>query len=352
MRKKIKIPEWVKEETRRLRENGYWFWTTGISSTPAHGPLVKNLKSSRSAFISVLAQSEPDNLIRNLLNPSPPLTRKLMVKHAMVATDASAEILDRAKSYIAFKKIRVLHAQIKGRDIEYQIKRLGTSYVKRLTNEEISSAGEALLSDLFFIICFGSSTKEFLDFLSFKSFRLAELCGDSEAIQAYFQELYIDISRQLTQLAVQAKGEFLNDYVRSNLDARFKGNPSIKWVENRRVPGIGDERALSLGGEQFDLVYAIQRTSGHKTTYVAVEVAFQETTNSVMERKARQASLLFRLFNEVGYKLCFVVDGAGFLSARPKALRDIIHNSHIRVTLKTEELSRLCEFIISLAKQS
>jgi hypothetical protein len=268
----------------------------------------------------------------------------------MLATDASAEILDRAKSYITFKKIKTLHSQINGYKIEYRIKRLGTSFTKRLTNKEISSADGALLSDLFYIICFGSKTEEFADFLSFRRFRLAEICGKPEAVQRHFRELYLNVSRQLTQLAAQAQGDFLNDFVKSYLDARFAGNPSIRWVESRRVPGIGDERARSLGGEQFDLVYAITPASKGEIIYVAIEVAFQETTNSTMERKARHASLLFEHFDRMGYKLCFVVDGAGFLSARLKALRDIIQNSHYRVTLKPEELSSLCEFIISLTK--
>lgn len=356
MPRKTRFAPWIQKEIRRLQENGYWFWTTEISSTPSEAPLFKNLRDTRAAFISILIESEPNNLIRNLLSPSPlltpssQLTRKLAIKHAMLATDASAEILDRAKSYIAFKKIKTLHSKIDDYKIEYRIKRLGTLFTKRLTNKEILSADGSLLSDLFYIICFGSTTTEFADFLTFKRFRLAELCGRSEAIQKHFQELYLRVSRQLTQLSAQSKGDFLNDFVKTYLDACFAGNPSIRWVESRRVPGIGDRRAKSLGGEQFDLVYAITPATKGKVSYVAIEVAFQETTNSTMERKARQASLLFEHFSRMGYSLCFVVDGAGFLSARLKALRDIIQNSHFRVTLKREELSTLCQFIISLTK--
>lgn len=345
--RKIIVP-WVEKEVRKLQKKGFWFWTKEISSASVEAPLVKSLKESRAAFISILTESEPSNLLQNLLNPSKPLTRKMAIKHAMIATDASAELLDRTKSYIAFKKFKILHAQIGDHKIEYRIKRLGTIFTKRLTNKLIYSANAALLSDLFYVICFGSTTSEFANFLSFRRFRLAELCGNHEAIQKHFQELYLDVSRQLTQLTAQSRGELLNTFVKSKLDACFANNSSIKYVENRRVPGVGDKRAKALGGEQFDLVYAIKPASGREIKYVAIEVAFQETTNSTMERKARQATLLFVVFNKMGYKLCFVVDGAGFLSARPKALRDIIQSSHFRVTLKPEELFRLGAFIISL----
>jgi hypothetical protein len=268
----------------------------------------------------------------------------------MIATDGSAEILDRTKSYIFFKQIVTLHSKVDSYKTAYKIKRLGTSFTKRLTNEEISGANEALLSDLFHVLCYGSVTDEFLNFSSFKRFRLAEICGKPEAVENYFESLYLDVSRQLTQISAQSGGSFLNDFVKSHLSAGFKCNSSIKWVANRRVPKTGDNRARELGGEQFDLVYIVQPASGSKAIYVAIEVAFQETTNSVMERKARQACANFEHFERMGDKLCFVIDGAGYLSGRPKALRDIIQNSHFHVALKPEELTRLCQYMVALAK--
>jgi len=59
-------------------------------------------------FLSLLEKSTPENIVNNLLNPPLPLTRSLAIKHAMVAAEASAESLDRAKDYITFHKIKTL----------------------------------------------------------------------------------------------------------------------------------------------------------------------------------------------------------------------------------------------------
>ena len=87
--------------------------------------------------------------------------------------------------------------------------------------------------------------------------------------------------------------------------------------------------------------------NGGGIKYIAIEIAFQETTNSVIERKARLASQLYDRFKELQYFLCYVTDGAGYFS-RESALKEIICNSHICVTFKKNELNRLCKFIESI----
>jgi len=82
---------------------------------------------------------------------------------------------------------------------------------------------------------------------------------------------------------------------------------------------------------------------------IAVEIAFQETTNSVIERKARQAVEWYGRFNRHGNYLCYVMDGAGYFS-RKQAFCQIVKNSHKAVTLR--QLGDLCRFMDSLVYTS
>jgi hypothetical protein len=78
--------------------------------------------------------------------------------------------------------------------------------------------------------------------------------------------------------------------------------------------------------------------------FVAVEVAFQVTTNSVIERKSGQALNRFKQVNEAGHKIAYVIDGSGFFE-RHTALRVICDHSHCTVAYSNNELDLLIEFL-------
>ena len=88
----------------------------------------------------------------------------------------------------------------------------------------------------------------------------------------------------------------------------------------------------------FDIVV----TDGRK--YVAIEVGFQVTTNSVIERKAGQAQARYEQAKKAGHKIAYVLDGAGNFQ-RETALRTICSYSHCTVAFSRSELEVLCEFL-------
>jgi hypothetical protein len=88
----------------------------------------------------------------------------------------------------------------------------------------------------------------------------------------------------------------------------------------------------------FDLVVS----KGKK--YVAIEVGFQVTTNSVIERKSGQAQSRFIQAEKAGHKIAYVLDGAGNFQ-RETALRNICAYSHCTVAFSKKELEVLCQFL-------
>ncbi len=77
---------------------------------------------------------------------------------------------------------------------------------------------------------------------------------------------------------------------------------------------------------------------------MALEVSFQVTTNSVIERKAGQARSRFQQIEKAGYKIAYILDGAGNFQ-RENALETICTHSHCTVAFSRSELKVLCQFI-------
>ena len=72
------------------------------------------------------------------------------------------------------------------------------------------------------------------------------------------------------------------------------------------------EKGLTI----FDLVISKQ------DKFVAIEISFQVITNSVIERKAGQARSRFEQIENAGYKMAYVIDGAGNFE-RENAIRTL-----------------------------
>ena len=79
----------------------------------------------------------------------------------------------------------------------------------------------------------------------------------------------------------------------------------------------------------------------------AIEVSFQVTTNSTIERKAGQAQARQNLLHEKGHKIAYVIDGAGNFQRR-SALSTICRFSDCTVTFRDDELASLAEFLKNL----
>jgi len=77
---------------------------------------------------------------------------------------------------------------------------------------------------------------------------------------------------------------------------------------------------------------------------IGIEVSFQVTTNSVIERKSGQAENRFRLMNENGFWIAYVIDGAGNFQ-RSSAIGTICNFSDCTVAYSKEEIAVLANFI-------
>lgn len=77
---------------------------------------------------------------------------------------------------------------------------------------------------------------------------------------------------------------------------------------------------------------------------VGIEVSFQVTTNSTIERKAGQSADRFNLMHQDGYKIGYVIDGAGNFQ-RSSALSTICSHSDCTIAYTQAEFKVLSNWI-------
>lgn len=329
------------EQLENLKNNGYWFWTSKITSKNNVDPRLQELITTREVFRKILEDNSSFQIVKSLLNASTPLTLALSLTHLMRATDGSAELLDRLKDYIIFNNIsEITIIDNQKHDFKYEFKSIGKTFKKQLKNAEILKADIYLAEDIITILLFGSQIKEFQDFITLKKLSLGKIIGNKKELTEYFGSLYLKVSRQSAGITSATSGTIPQKIVLDSIEKDCKKRNDITKVSNNRIKGIGSDP----NGREFDLVYEIKKEKS-ANVFVAIEVAFQETTNSVIERKSREAVNLFPILHKKGYHLCFAVDGAGYFS-RKKALKDIIKYSHLCVTFK--ELDKLGQYIQKL----
>ena len=135
-----------------------------------------------------------------------------------------------------------------------------------------------------------------------------------------------------------ALGHAAQDYVLQHLENHID-LPHAKFQKDGSLPSVTHHDPASGKETNFDIVVS----NGEK--YVGIEVSFQVTTNSVIQRKSREASASYAQVQAAGYKMAYVIDGAGNFE-RHQAIRIICENSDCTVAFTQSELSILAQFII------
>lgn len=316
----------IQNEIEQLRITGKWFWADDFVS-PHVNPQLRQLVDTYKEVLDTIRLSKPKNVVAKLLELS--INTSLIVKHIMILLDVSAESLDRASMFIYEKGYKGLTLS-SGETVPFHS--LGIEKYRDLKNENIAKAGPGLRRDLLNILTFAAISDEFGAFETFKNCNLCEICGDEGKLNEHLLYLSLKSNSQIKQLRAVDFGTQLQQSIRNYL------SPHMKPL------GVVYAPSSRYNGQSFDLV--LQKGDKH----MVIEVAFQETTNSTLERKGKQAKNgLFNSIDLNGDKLVYVVDGAGYFK-RKKALTDLATNSHLICNVSSQGLSRLKDFMYDYFK--
>lgn len=326
------------------------WWPKEVRDEAQKISILQALLDSQDKFISILKLADQSNpySIFNLIEAAR-FSYNLFLKHLVVLVDFGSEPLQRVnKDFRELFPAGNFSFDVGNGPYKYTFSVMPVSGVlnnKRMridTLENLNSdrADVNLCKDLIMLLMFGGAAVDASSRAIFFKCTPYEYLGDDSGIETFVRQNYIRVSRIIGGKTASDLGNVAQQYVVEYLTAVLGKNYCVK--SNGTIPGVTQNDGHTL--TNFDVVVdRVDDYSRHKK-YVAIEVTFQETTNSTIERKGGQARDRFEKITNSRNYIAYIIDGAGNF-ARRSAVSDLCNNSHCTVAYTPEEFELLTEFI-------
>ena len=329
----------------KLEQNAIKFWPAEIAVQEKDISIIPKLIETQDKFISLLNISDANPFIwKQTLLSTKSMSGNLFLKHLMVLSDIGGESLMRFKKELPLIFGEFLTFNWEGQTFSYKFQTLTSN--KSWSNKNLYVDGNGLskevsltpmMEDICMLLLFGGATitnKELpVDIIN--KCMIGSLLGKTTELELFVKQRYIWVSRITGGATANTLGQLAQIYVKRYLEEKLP-----EWRINKdHLPDVSQNERTTLS---VDVV-----AKSPKGNYCAVEVSFQVTTNSTIERKAGQAQSRQELLHSKGYKIAYVIDGAGNF-ARQSALKTICQYSDCTVSFRDSELDKLIEFLKSL----
>lgn len=326
------------------------WWPREVRAKADEISILHTLLETQDKFISILKllKREESERLMPLLAASD-FRPNLFLKHVIVLADFGGEPLQRVNA--DFNNIfpdGILTYDAGETEKTYQFKtlpvkgKLDNKKMKISTVEDFErdDYDADLCEDIIMLVSYGGvSTTASVRAILYKCV-LSEYFGQSRKIDKFVKQSYIRVSRIIAGKTANDLGNTAQQYACDYLRERLGTDYVVR--SNGTVPGVTENDGVTL--TSFDIVVdRVSDESRHKR-YVAIEVAFQETTNSVVERKRGQARGRFEKITASRNYVAYIIDGVGMF-ARDSASRTLCENSHCTVAYTPAEFDLLCDFI-------
>lgn len=334
---------------KELERAGCKWWPKEVRDEAMRVSILQYLIDTQEKFISLLTladKSKPEKLF-GLLDASE-YEYHLFLKHLMLLTDVGSEPIQRLNT--SFKEIfpnNELVYKLGRKDYSYSFKSLpikGKPNNEKMQVDTIESLEKTckdtdLCKDLIMLLIYGAASTTLRTRAILYKCNAFEFLGQEEKIKQYVRENYIRVSRIIAGKTATDLGNVAQVYALKYLSDKLGDNYNL--VNNGTIPGVklDDDKDAT-----FDIVVDRKDDEGRFKKYVGIEVSFQETSNSVVERKGREAQARFRNTNNQRCFVAYIIDGVGNFS-RPAAMKDMCDNSHCNVAYTPSEFNLLIEFI-------
>lgn len=328
-----------------LERNAIKFWPAEIAGKEKDISIIPKLVETQYKFISLLNISDANPFIwKQTLLSTQSMPGNLFLKHLMVLTDIGGESLMRFKKELPTVFSDFLIFNREGQTFSYKFQTLKES--KSWSNKNLHTDGNGLsqkvdltpmMEDVCMLLLFGGAaiTEKELPIDIIDKCVLGSLLGKTTELELFVKQRYIWVSRITGGATANTLGQLAQTYVKQYLEKKLPG-----WCINKdHLPDVSQNQRTVLS---VDIV-----VKSPKGNYCAIEVSFQVTTNSTIERKAGQARARQELLHAKGHKIAYVIDGAGNF-ARQSALTTICQYSDCTVSFRDDELDELIKYLKSL----
>ncbi|WP_180321286.1 restriction endonuclease [Mesobacillus jeotgali] len=325
------------------------WWPQNLVSLESESSIIPLLVRTQDDFISILklcGKSVHNPLkVFDLIQASD-FPANLFLKHLIVLADFGGEKLQRlnksfdglfpkdqenGKYYLDFYMNETEHTYFFQ---NLPIQSLGNKHLK-IDGKGLQHEVELndLTKDVIMLLLYGSNAV--LEKIShvLNKCVIGNLIGLPSELEKFIKQRYIFVSRITGGAEANTLGQVAQQYVMEYLRTRL---PGYGIRSNGHIPGVthNDGRTETT----FDIVVS------YNGRHVAIEISFQVTTNSTIERKAGQAKNRYDMVTESGNFIAYIIDGAGNFQ-RKSAISTICENSQCTVAYTDSELNVLIEFI-------
>lgn len=332
-----------------LKKVGSKWWPKEVREEAMKNSILQLLLDTQEKFISLLILAETNNpkKLFDLIDASP-LEYHVFLKHLILLTDVGSEQLQRFNASLCeLFPDGVLTYTIGKKSSSYKFEALPTK--TRPTNEKMqidslenlkkSCKDIPLCKDIIMLLIYGAASSIASTRAVLYKCNAFEYLGKEELINKYVRQNYIRVSRIVGGKIATDLGNVAQTYAVRYLQEKLGDNYNV--VNAGTIPGVkmDDDKDVT-----FDIVVDRKDDDSRFKAYVGIEVSFQETSNSTIERKAREAQARFRNAQNKRCVVAYIIDGAGNFS-RTSAVTDLCNNSHCNVAYTPTEFDLLIEFI-------
>jgi hypothetical protein len=326
-----------------LEKSACLYWPTHLSNVVAEISSIPMLIKTQDQFLSILKSSDKKpNAWLHTLKESSTLSPNFFLKHLMVLSDVGGERLQRVSK--DFEKLfpektmvfiwnshKYTHKFSQNRN-SWTNKSLNVEKSVILNSAEINSD----MIDVIMLLLWGANVikQENLPQEIIDKCCIGNLLGKTDELEQFVKQRYIHVSRITGGSTVNDLGHACEQYVKNFLQSRLNSNFELT---GHKIEGIShNDKDLTT----FDLVVKNKKNG----IYFAIEISFQVTTNSVIERKSGLAQSRKELLNQNGHKVIYIIDGSGNFQ-RKNAISTILKFSDLTVNFSDEGLNELVRFI-------
>lgn len=307
--------------------------------------ILQKLIDTQDTFISILRVSNATPLAwEAVLTQNSTISKRLFLKHLLLLSDIGGESLNKISPLSRYIPSNTLRFQWNDSYFEYIFQVIGEDC--SLTNTSLKVDAKSLLDmeadltpkmrDVAMLILYGSlSEGNSLPPEIEEKCIIGTLIGKDDELDAFVRQNYIRVSRQIGGTISNGLGQTLQQYIVGQLSRLLPDNWSVR--SNSILPNVLHDNKPTT----FDVI-----VKSPYSKYCGIEISFQVTTNSVIERKARESEALYNSVHGAGHKIAYIIDGAGNIDVRKQAVSVICNQSDCTVTMSPKELNFLVKFLM------
>jgi hypothetical protein len=325
-----------------LEAKGVKWWPDELCKKNAAASVVPVLLKSQDDFIHILCLCKKPFQVFDIIE-SAGMASNVFLKHLIVLSDFGGEpikrlrtefegIFPKADSGEFYFSFTWMDSEVYTHEFLSIHESAKTTFYDKLKVDRDGLLQETDLTgshkDMIAILLFAGMSPDLNEFTGKDKCTIGGLIGKKAELCDFIKRRYIEVSRITGGADANSLGQLAQSEVVGFLQKRLGNDCEVKRNGSVEIPGF--DKGL--------LPFDITIRKGSKV--LGVEVSFQVTTNSTVERKGQAAQRNQELMHQNGHKIGYIIDGSGNF-ARRNFVRTICGHSDCTVAYSEEEFEVL-----------